>query len=836
MMGDDDVELQLAAAVEAFFEASRKGNPPDIHAFAEAYPDCRRELLGVLSAVADMEQLGRSSRRLSPSEASFPESLGGFRLLERLGCGGMGVVFRAEQVALHREVAVKVLSPSWNGDERHCQAFQNESRLIAGLRHTNIVEVFGAGEEAGYRYYVMGLIEGRGVSAEGVERVFPGRPYRLAVAQVGLQAAEGLAYAHSHGILHRDVKPGNLLLDREGVLHVSDFGLSTALNSGEEAPLVTQSHDGTLRYMAPERLNKGLNSFAGDQYSLGLTLYELVTRKPAFREAEPGSLIRRVCSSPVPPLKGEGELGAIINKSISFEPEARYDSMEDMAADLRRYLGGEPVKARPSSWLRRYVMWLRRRPALAAWSHAAALSVLLLMASVSIGYVRVSRALSAENEERLRAETNARIADGAMERIFSGFIQSPDGENWRAPTKADARLMQDLLPYYEQIAEQTQKGAEAKVANACRILAAIARQTGDVETAEKYYRRAVSMLPAYTTEALDAKNGLVSVLMLKRDGRAEARRLLRDTIRRAPLQGLSVGAQTELVRSALLAARFAAPRRRGVARPPAPLERKSNSENAAPRGEEEAEDLSDGNWSKGRLHVMAAERLRSLLDREPSNASLRLLQAEILGVAREPEVSRILAPHGETPFAILDSLLREMPDQERYQLEFVRMALGTPYRGRQRVEPDESLLSRAAAYSERLLSSNPTDGELIMLYIVSHDRYAELLSGQGKAEEARRENSRTLGVLSMLTSRDDFPGELRQRLIILTAMHPTTEEGKKQQEEELSVLLQSYEENRRRDVRARLKRMRERRKEPHPPHVRHGRDDSPRGTRKAFRD
>lgn len=202
----------------------------------------------------------------------------------------MGTVFRALQESLHREVAVKILAPLWNADARHREAFENESRVIAGLRHTNIVEVYGAGQEGDYRYYVMGLVRGHGVSAGRLGAIFPDMTYERAVAYVGLQAARALAFAHEHGVVHRDIKPGNMLLDSAGVLHVSDFGLATILNSGEDAPLVTQSHDGTLRYMAPERLMKGINSFAGDQYSLGVTLYELLTRRPVFRESAPGNL------------------------------------------------------------------------------------------------------------------------------------------------------------------------------------------------------------------------------------------------------------------------------------------------------------------------------------------------------------------------------------------------------------------------------------------------------------------------------------------------------------------------------------------------------------------
>ena len=780
-------EERVAALVEEFLEGMRTGKGLTAKRFIEAHPEDAEALKELLPALADVESLSRATAPTAAAMSSFPETLGGYRLLERIGAGGMGTVFRAMQEALNREVAVKILSPAWNADAQHCAAFENESRVIAQLRHTNIVEIFGAGQEGDYRYYVMSLVDGKGITPGLLRKAYADIPYEQAVAQVGLQAARALAFAHSHHVLHRDVKPGNLLLDAAGVVHVGDFGLATVLNQGEAAPLVTQSHDGTLRYMAPERLNKGENTYACDQYSLGLTLYELLTKRPAFRETEPGALIRRICAEPLEPLKGEGELGAIINKSISFEPSDRYPSMEVMAADLERYLKGEPVIARPATRLRRYAMWCRRRPAVAAWSHVAAAALVLLLVSVSAGYVRERESLAKENELRLRAEKNEQIADASLQRMFDSMVSRSDGTTLQ-PTKADARLLQELMPYYEEVLEQG-GGSDGKMAAACTTLATIALQTGDFSTAEEYFSRASELHPAGSVAALATLNGWAEALRRQgsRTKREEAAKLLHRAAQDYA-QTDDFATQLELVRTLRLLSQNG----------------NRNGRPQGPRAEHPAEPKGDS------PRLAAARHVNRLLESHPDHPQLRLWQVEMLSEMPFGEMKKMLAPKGESPLTLLDSLIRDFPENESYRRAYVQTVSRPPMHRREGREerPDIEVLRRASDYARALLADHPADTNLLMQYLNVRDRYTSALAAQGKAEEASRENDMTLGVLSLLTSRADFSPEMRMRLAMLVSMHPEAEDAKSQQEAEISLLLQSYDETRLKAIRDRLKTLR----------------------------
>ncbi len=300
------------------------------------------------------------------------EQLGDFRIIREIGRGGMGVIYEAEQITLKRRVALKVLTTSTHESAKQLERFQREAEAIARLHHTNIVPVFGSGSQDGVHYFAMQLIDGQPLNQLPETSL-------AAIGKLGMQAASALAYAHSHGVLHRDVKPSNLLLDTSGEVWVTDFGLAKLSDVGE----LTQTGDimGTLKYMAPEQL-EGRADERTDIYSLGLTLYELATRKPAFDISKSLAIEFVITRS-----RRHGRLiltsRAIRNnylKATAFEPVHRYASAAELADDLRCFIEDRPIAARRASVLERLGRWTRRNPALAATSAAA---LLLLVATRS---------------------------------------------------------------------------------------------------------------------------------------------------------------------------------------------------------------------------------------------------------------------------------------------------------------------------------------------------------------------------------------------------------------------------------------------------------------------
>ena len=278
----------LGELVERFLALRREGRAPNARAFAAAHPG-HEDLPRLLALADEMEGLTRPC-----APAPLPDLAGtDFRIIRRIARGGMGEVFEAEQLSLGRRVAVKVLAPSLLRDAEARRRFENEACLIARLRHPNIIEVYGAGATDRCVFYAMALITGESLAHH------PPNDLR-ALAKIGLQTAQALAYAHANGILHRDVKPANLLLDAEGDVHVSDFGIAAALRDGEALRESAETQLGTLRYMAPERLADGISDFATDQYALGVTLRELIEGAPPLPERDPDALARRICEAPLP--------------------------------------------------------------------------------------------------------------------------------------------------------------------------------------------------------------------------------------------------------------------------------------------------------------------------------------------------------------------------------------------------------------------------------------------------------------------------------------------------------------------------------------------------------
>jgi serine/threonine protein kinase len=302
-------------------------------------------------SVSDQPTIGMAA----PSTAApLPEGLrfGEYVLLDELGRGGMGVVRRAFEPALGRHVAVKMILSQAVADPGDLERFRTEASAAGRLQHPNIVKVLRVGTVDDRHYYAMDYIEGQSLAQRVARGPMPGRQ----AAALMVTVSRAIHHAHQQGILHRDIKPGNILVDAAGVPHVTDFGLAKHL-SAEKGQTRTGAVMGTPGYMSPEqaRGSKDLTA-ATDVYGLGAVLYELLTGHPPFKgESALDTLLMVMDNEPVPPRlvnpKVDRDLETICLKAIARDPRDRYASAAELADDLQRFLNGESITARSLNML-----------------------------------------------------------------------------------------------------------------------------------------------------------------------------------------------------------------------------------------------------------------------------------------------------------------------------------------------------------------------------------------------------------------------------------------------------------------------------------------------------
>ncbi len=342
------------------------------------------------------------------SGKGLPRRFGDYELLEELGHGGMGVVFKARQRAPERLVALKMIRAGELATEGDVRRFRHEADEAARLDHPHIVPVYEVGEHDGRHFFTMKLVEG-GSLGRHLDR-YQGDP--KAAARLVATVARAVHHAHQRQLLHRDLKPGNVLLDAAGQPHVADFGLAKRLGGGGEAS--QSAGAGTPEYMAPEQARgEARLTTAADVYGLGGILYALLAGRPPFRGATAWETIEQVLSAePPPPSRHRPgcprDLETICRKCLEKEPARRYGSAEALAEDLERWLAGEPIRARPVGRLERGRLWCKRNPGLAV-SLAAFVVALVLGAGFSIGFALKSDTNYQEARQRERDTNNALI-------------------------------------------------------------------------------------------------------------------------------------------------------------------------------------------------------------------------------------------------------------------------------------------------------------------------------------------------------------------------------------------------------------------------------------------
>jgi eukaryotic-like serine/threonine-protein kinase len=375
----------------------------------------------------------------SDAAGRLPRRFGGYELLEELGHGGMGVVYRARQLSPERLVALKVIRSGELAGSEAVRRFRREADEAARLDHPHIVPVYEVGEQGGLHFFTMKLVEGGSLS-QHLNR-YQNDP--KAAARLTATAARAVHYAHQRQLLHRDLKPGNILLDASGEPHVADFGLAKRMVEGDACLTRSNAVVGTPEYMAPEqaRSEKRLTT-ATDVYGLGSVLYALLTGRPPFREETVLDTLARVTTdNPTPPRrirpKAPTDLETICLKCLRKEPGRRYASASELAEDLERYLNDEPIQARASTAWERAFKWARRRPARAALLAVSAAASLLLVAIIlwhQWQMVRANEGLKAEKAKAERAaetaQDNARHAE-AFAALLADLLSGYDAASFK---------------------------------------------------------------------------------------------------------------------------------------------------------------------------------------------------------------------------------------------------------------------------------------------------------------------------------------------------------------------------------------------------------------------
>jgi tRNA A-37 threonylcarbamoyl transferase component Bud32 len=364
------------------------------------------------------------------------QRVGRFEVLAPVGAGAFGPVYRARDPELDRVVAVKVPRAGALADGQDMERFLREARSAARLRHPGIVPVHEVGQHDGLPYLVSDFVPGVTLSDRLSAR--PTAPREA--AQLAAALAEALQYAHDHGVIHRDVKPSNILIDEHGVPHLTDFGLARR-DGGDVTMTVEGQILGTPAYMSPEQAAGEGHRVDGrsDVYSLGVVLYRMLTGEMPFR-GNPRMLLHQVLrEEPRPPRqlndKVPRDLETICLKAMAKEPPRRYATARDLADDLRRFLAGEPIRARPTPTWERGWRWARRRPTVSALLGVLAVVVTASLAGLTTLWLRAEEGWSAARSAQGRADEQARLANeekAVAEQAAKQADEAKQLAEWRA--------------------------------------------------------------------------------------------------------------------------------------------------------------------------------------------------------------------------------------------------------------------------------------------------------------------------------------------------------------------------------------------------------------------
>lgn len=559
-------ESAVDVIISAFLETFESPAPGDIDSLCGAHPEHGAEIRRRLAALHRLGLWGGPSAAApAPANDPIPERLGEFRLLRRLGGGGMGVVYLAEQTTLSRVVALKLIRPEHLYFPGARERFRREVETAAKLQHSNIVPIYTVGEERGIPYFAMERIEGctlaeviqtignvniqtlsgadfeaalkmrlpAGATAPPTAAIFRGSWWEVSL-RIIREVAHALQHSHERGVLHRDLKPSNILITLEGRVLLFDFGLA----SSSDATQLTRSGSqiGSVPYMAPEIVagdTKHINSRA-DIYSLGVTLYELLTlRSPFLAETVDATQRNILEGDPVPPRKLNitvpEDASIVCLTAMDRDRLRRYSSAELFVRDLDHILERRPILAKPPTTLLKFRRWVERHP---TQSVGASLGVLLLTGIPTtvavLQYLHSSElqeSFHREKTQREAADSNFSLAVAAVDQMLTRvganeLMETPGADIIRK------RLLEDALQFSQTLLNHKAGDPVAmrQQGNALLRVADIRRQLGDYKNSEVAAREAIVVFeklaaaeppgPQHTIELISARRALGQSLAL----------------------------------------------------------------------------------------------------------------------------------------------------------------------------------------------------------------------------------------------------------------------------------------------------------------------------------
>ncbi|MCC7333927.1 MAG: serine/threonine protein kinase [Pirellulaceae bacterium] len=484
----EEQQTRLAAVLDEYLCEMERGEACEITQLQNEHPDLADVLELYLDKLNLLVKLPRPlNQQYGPTKTEGTrQRLGDFTLLNEIGRGGMGVVYEAHQASLNRRVAIKLLPLASMLDAHQIARFQNEAHAAGLLQHANIVPVYSVGFEQGIHFFAMQFIDGMSIDAwirsrrhalpsanpprrgQGSRQAKSNSNYHTAepdsnfagtqswrdIVAWGATIADALHAAHEAGVVHRDVKPSNLMLDHASKIWITDFGLARC----QTELSLTRSGDviGTMRYMSPEQA-RGQNSLIdgrADVYSLAATLYEMLTLRPAHDGDDAASILKKIDEQEVQQIRRTcpdlpRDLETVISKAMSKSREGRYSTAEEFSDDLNRVLHGEPTQARPATIADRIGRFASKHRSVV---FTGALIVALGFVGLAVYNANLAVAKQSSDASAARATRGEKLARDAVDRLGAQTAELLSGIP--AADSVRRQLLTETLDYYERFAAE----------------------------------------------------------------------------------------------------------------------------------------------------------------------------------------------------------------------------------------------------------------------------------------------------------------------------------------------------------------------------------------------